>query len=76
MVVELTALYRWLLLWLIVYFDPLFQVLKHYLKVQERTFCCISTDSFALKTGAQLLSLHTAQHRLLDNIDIVRNKCK
>ena len=30
-------------------FDLLFQALKRHLKVQERTFCCISTGSFTLK---------------------------
>ena len=48
-VAKLIALHSWLLLWLVAYFDPLFQVLKQLIKVQERTFCCNSTDSFTLK---------------------------
>ena len=35
--------------WLVAYFDPLFKALKQLLKVQERTFCSNSTNSFTLK---------------------------
>ena len=73
-VAELIALYNWLLLWLVAYFNLLFQMLKHHLRVQERTFCCISTVCFTLKDWCILLSLRTVQHRLRENVYIVHNE--
>ena len=62
-VAELVALYSWLLLWLVAYFDPSFKALKRHLRVQESTFCCNSTDSFTLKDWhIAAIFTHSATH--------------
>ena len=75
-VVELVALHSWLLLRLIAYFKPFVSSIKTPFKsTREDLFVVLLPILSLWKTGTQLLYLHTAQHGLLDNVDIMHNEC-